>query len=124
MAQPEYRLMLEDREGYLYARITGDRDSYETTLAAVTEISNICRTRKSAKLLLEHDISGLLTTLEIFKIASQLPTLYQGVSVGFVVRQAAIPDNPQFLENVARNRGGQGRLFASASEAESWLLSR
>jgi len=123
MAQPEYGLTLEDREGYLYARITGDRDSYEITLAAVTEIAAICRSRKIPKLLLEHDLPGKLTTLEVFKMASQLPDLYQGVHVGFVIHRTVIPDNPQFLENVARNRGGQGRLFASVPEAESWLLS-
>lgn len=123
MAAGAFRLSLETRSGYLFASITGEKDSYETTMAAVTEVAAACRAHGATRLLVEHDIDGKLTTLEIFTIARQLPQLYEGIQVAFVIHRAEIPDNPGFLENVARNRGAQGRLFSSVPEAEAWLLS-
>ncbi|HLY11106.1 MAG TPA: hypothetical protein VKW04_17520 [Planctomycetota bacterium] len=123
MSAPDYRLTLEDREAYLYALITGARDSYDVTMGAVTEIAAACKVRGTSKLLVEHQVSGRLTTLEVFKIASQLPDLFGGVFVGFVIRVATSTDNPEFLENVARNRGGQGRLFTDPAAADAWLRS-
>jgi len=121
--EPPYRLLIEERDGYLFALIQGDQDNFEITLAAVTELAAICRSRNATKLLLEYRMPGRLTTLEVYGIATQLPLLYKGVEVGFVIHASQIPENPRFLEDVARNRGGKGQLFGSAREAEEWLLS-
>ncbi len=123
MADPLYRLTTEDRPGYLFARMTGEKDSLESTMAAVTELAGICMARKVRKVLVEHDMPGKLSTLDVFKMASKLPGLFEGIHVGFVIHRSEIPDNPQFLENVARNRGALGRLFGSVAEAEAWLSS-
>lgn len=121
-APGNYRVEFQKRSGYLHATITGPQDSYETTMAAVTEVAAACRSRGETRLLVEHDILGKLSTLDIFTIAQQLPALYEGIHVAFVVHRAQIPDNPKFLENVARNRGAQGRLFAQVRDAERWLV--
>ena len=123
MTARAYQLTIEDRAGYLYARISGEQHSFEITMSAVTEVAGICRGRRATRLLVEHDLPGKLSTLDVFKIASRLPELYDGVHVGFVIHRTEIPDNPQFLENVARNRGAGGHLFATVAEAEAWLLS-
>ena len=123
MVERAYQLTIEDRPGYLYAQIAGEKDSFEITMSAVTEIAGICRGRGAARLLVEHNLPGKLSTLDVFKIASRLPELYDGIFVGFVIHRAEIPDNPQFLENVARNRGAGGHLFPTVAEAEAWLLS-
>jgi hypothetical protein len=123
MAEPEYRLTVEDRPGYLFARMSGEEDSLESTMAAVTELAGICMSRGVTKVLVEHDMPGRLSTLDVFKMATKLPDLFEGIHVGFVIHRTEIPDNPQFLENVARNRGALGRLFGSVAEAEAWLLS-
>jgi uncharacterized iron-regulated protein len=120
---PAYRLAFQDRDGYLHCSISGDKDSFQTTLAAVTEVAEVCRSRQITKLLVEHSIAGRLSTMEIFGIAARLPELYRGVLVAFVVHQTEIPENPAFLETVARNRGAQGRLFRTVLEAEAWLVS-
>lgn len=122
VATPAYRLTTEERQGYLYAKMTGEQDSYESTMAAVTELAGICLARRVTRLLVEHDMPGRLSTLDVYKMATRLPDLYQGVDVAFVIHRSQIPDNPQFLEDVARNRGAQGRLFATVGEAEAWLL--
>jgi len=120
---PPYKLSLEEREGYLHAQIEGDKDSYDTTMGACTQIAAACKGRRAKKVLVEHQVHGRLSTLEIFKIASQLPDLFEDVWVAFVIHTATAPDNPEFLETVAQNRGGRGRLFEDPREAEVWLRS-
>ena len=118
-----HRLTLQDRDGLLHVLITGERDSYESTLAAVTEIAALCRQRGLTRVLVENAVRGQLSTLEVFKIGSQLPGLYEGIYVGFVIHTSEIPDNPRFIQDVARNRGAMGRLFPTVREAEAWLRS-
>jgi hypothetical protein len=122
VAVPAYKLTTEDRQGYLYAKMTGEQDSFETTMAAVTELAGICAARKATRVLLEHDMPGQLSTLDVYKMATRLPDLYRGIDVAFVIHRSEIPDNPKFLENVARNNGATGRLFSSVEDAEAWLL--
>src|SRR5258708_21623876 len=109
---PAYKLSLEEREGFLHALIEGDKDSYDITMGACTQIAAACKGRRTAKVLVEHQVRGRLSTLEIFKIASQLPDLFENVWVAFVVHAATVPENPEFLENVAQNRAGRGPLFS------------
>jgi len=119
---PAYKLTTEERQGYLYAKMTSERDSFETTMAAVMEVAGLCAARKATRLLVEHDMPGQLSTLDVYKMAAQLPKLFHGVDVAFVIHRSEVPDNPQFLENVARNLGATGRLFPTVEEAEAWLL--
>jgi len=120
---PSYRLVIEDRPGYLYASLSAEQDSFELEMRAVTELSAICRARGASKLLVEHSIPSRLSTWEVYTIAIQLPKLYRGIAVAFVIHSPQSPDDGEFLEVVARNRGGKGQLFASAREAENWLYS-
>jgi len=116
-----YRLAWEDREGYLHASISGDRDSFDVTRGAVMEIAKVCREMKATKLLVEHDVDGALTSTEVYNIGRQLPVLFRGVQVAFVVHHPTVRVNPAFLELVARNRGANGRLFETVEEAGRWL---
>ena len=123
MSRPAHHLTLKDRKGLLHVLITGETDSYERTLAAVTEIASLCRKRGLTKVLVEHQVGGHLSTVEVFKIGTQLPGLYEGIHVGFVIHTTEVPDNPRFIQDVARNRGAMGRLFQNPKEAEEWLRS-
>lgn len=123
METAPYRVTLEDRDGYLHALVTGERDSFEVTMGACMEIAAAAKLRKAKKLLVEHQVKGPLSTLDVYKIASKLPDLFEGVVVAFTAHQTANPDNPQFLEHVATNRGGVGRLFADPRDAVAWLQS-
>jgi len=119
---PPYRLVWESRERFLHASICGEQDSFELTMGAVLEIAKACRERRAEKLLVEHDVPCVLTSTEVYTIAKELPELFRGVQVAFVVHHATVPVNPEFLQLVARNRGANGRLFETVTEAERWLL--
>jgi hypothetical protein len=43
--------------------------------------------------------------------------------VAFVIHHPQSAEDAEFLEIVARNRGGKGQLFSSIREAEKWLIS-
>jgi hypothetical protein len=122
--EPPYRLGIEERSGFLYASLRGDRNSFELSMTAVTDLAAICRARGIRKLLVEHDLPSCLTTFEVYTLAEQIPKLYRGIVVAFVIHQSTTPGLPEFLEIVARNRGAKGQLFADARAAEEWLLSR
>jgi hypothetical protein len=123
VAGPDYKLSLEERGDIFHVVIEGEQDSYDVTMGACTEIAALCKARKVSKLLVEHKVRGRLSTLEIFKMATQLPVLFENVRVAFVIHAATAPDNPEFLQNVAQNRGARGRLFSDAKDAEAWLRS-
>jgi len=122
MEAASFRLAWESREGYLRASIFGERDSFDVTMGAVLEIAKVSREKKAGKLLVEHDVPGPLTSTEVYTIAKELPDLFRGVQVAFVIHHATVRVHPEFLELVARNRGANGRLFQTVSEAERWLL--
>src|SRR5262245_37165433 len=98
MTSDPHQLTLKDRDGLLHILITGEKDSYDATLSAVKEIASICRKRGLTKVLVEHRVGGRLSTLDVYKIGSQLPDLYEGIFVGFVIYTVEVPDNPQFIE--------------------------
>jgi len=123
VTDPGYQLRLEERGDIFHAVIEGKEDSYDVTMGACTEIAALCKARHVSKLLVEHKVRGRLSTLEIFKMATQLPDLFENVWVAFVIHSATAPDNPEFLQNVAQNRGARGRLFSDAKDAEDWLRS-
>jgi len=120
---PPYRIVWELREGYLQASIFGERDSFDVTMGAVAAIAKVCHERRAEKLLVEHDVPGALTSTDVYTIAKDLPDLFRGVQVAFVIHHATVPVNPEFLQLVARNRGANGRLFETVDEAAGWLLS-
>ena len=122
MEKPRYRLVWESREGFLQASISGEQDSFELTMGAVLEIARVCRERKAEKLLVEHEVPGALTSTDVYALAKELPELFRGVQVAFIIHHATVPVNPEFLQLVARNRGANGRLFETVAEAERWLL--
>lgn len=118
-----YRLVWDTLDGVLHVSISGDRDSFDVTMGAVAEIAKVCRERKATKLLVEHDVAGALTSTEVYQIGKELPGLFRGIQVAFVIHHPTVLVNPEFLELVARNRGANGRLFESVKEAGDWLRS-
>lgn len=120
---PHYRLVWEFREGTLRASISGERDSFKMTMAAVVEIAKICREEKATKLLVEHDATGALTSTEVYTLGKEIPALFRGIQVAFVIHHPTVRVNPEFLQLVARNRGANGRLCETVEEAENWLHS-
>jgi hypothetical protein len=119
-----YELSFEYRRQYLYAFVTGEKDSYEISRQYWTEIAEECKKIGIKKVLVEEDIKENVSMSEMYRIASELPELgFFGIRLAFVDRQIEQHQLNQFGETVATNRGLFSRVFNNFEEAEKWLLS-
>jgi len=119
-----YKLTFERRPEFLHARVEGERDSYELSIAYWTEIAAECSRISATKLLVEEDIPEVVGYSDMFRIAAELPELFLGIAIAFVDRYADQAELNEFGELVAQNRGVRGRYFADAADAEAWLLAQ
>jgi hypothetical protein len=118
-----YKLTFEYRPQYLYAFVTGEKDSYEISKQYWQEIAGECRKSGIRKVLIDEDIKENVSMSEMYQFASEIPQLgFFGIRVAFVDRQQDQQQLNQFGETVATNRGLFSRVFSNFDEAEEWLL--
>lgn len=119
-----YELSFEHRPQYLYARVTGEKDSYEISRQYWQEIATECKKSGIKKVLIEEDIKENVSMSDMYRFASEIPQLgFFGIRVAFVDLQQEQQQLNQFGETVATNRGLFSRVFNNTAEAEEWLLS-
>jgi hypothetical protein len=119
-----YKLTFERRPQYLYAFVTGERDSYEISKQYWQEIAVECKKAGVKKVLIEEDIVENVSMSDMYQFCSEIPGLgFFGIRVAFVDRQQDQQQLNQFGETVATNRGLFSRVFNNADDAEKWLLS-
>ena len=123
-AEKPYTLTFEQRPDYLHAKVDGEKDSYEISIAYWKEIAAECERRGSAKLLVEEDIVEVVSISEMYSIATELPGMFYGIAIAFVDRYADQAELNSFGEMVAQNRGVRGRFFVTVGEAKAWLASQ
>ena len=119
-----YKLTFQLTPEYLHARVEGDRDSYEISIAYWQEIAAECERLDVARLLVEEDIPEMGDYSDMYRIASELPDMFLGIAIAFVDRYADQAELNSFGELVAQNRGVRGRYFSDAEKAEDWLLAQ
>lgn len=118
-----YRIEFEERPGYLYAHVSGERDSLEISLGFWREIAAECRRSEARRVLIEEDIKECVSMLEMYQIGAEIPRLgFENVLVAFVDPYLEQQELNRFGETVASNRGLRGKFFNDAHEAEKWLL--
>jgi hypothetical protein len=121
----DYKLEFERRPGYLYAYVSGEHDSLDISRRFWREIADECKRVKADKLLIVEDIEEVVSTMEMYQIASEIPQLgFTGVRIAFVDRYIEQQPANEFGEIVATNRGVFGKIFNDVREAEAWLLSK
>ena len=119
-----YKLEFQRKDDYLYAHVTGEKDSLQISRQYWHEIADECKRLKSSKLLVVEDIMEAVSMMEMYQIASEIPQMgFYGVRMAFVDRQIGQKELNQFGEIVATNRGIYGKIFNDVAEAEKWLLS-
>ena len=118
-----YTIEFEHRPKYLYAFVSGNKDSLEVTKAYWLELLKECRKGECNKILVEENLDGTLTMQEVYEFASEYAEMgFQDILVAFVDRHPAHQQLNRFAELVATNRGGRIRMFDSVGEAKQWLL--
>lgn len=117
-----YDLHCEVRGSYLFAQVRGEADSFEISLGYWKEIATELRRSGLRRVLVVEELKAPSSAVDTFEVASRLAEIgFRGVSVAFVDMELDhLPDN-LFGENVARNRGVNGRVFNNLALAQEWL---
>lgn len=122
-AEP-YKLDFHHKEKYLQASVSGETDSLEISRKYWREIADECKKLKCGKLLIIEDIKAVVSMMEMYQIASEIPQMgFHGVRIAFVDQYIEQQSLNEFGEIVATNRGIHGKIFNDVAEAEQWLLS-
>jgi len=119
-----YTLVFEYRPEYLYAFVTGEKDSYEISKRYWQEIADECKKAGFKKVLIEEDIAENVSMSDMYQFCAEIPQLgFFGIRVAFVDRKQDQQQLNQFGETVATNRGLLSRVFNNFEAGEKWLLS-
>lgn len=123
MPAPQYQIVYDDRKDYLFASVTGPKDSLEVSIAFWTEIITEALTNNFKKLLVTEDFKDVVSALDMYMLVEQLEKFgIQDLQVAFVDKEISQLELNKFGETVAVNRGIHARVFKKESEAEKWLL--
>jgi hypothetical protein len=120
----QYKLVFEYRPEYLYAFVTGEKDSYEISKQYWQEIAGECKNAGYKRVLIEEDIEQNVSMSDMYQFCAEIPNLgFFGIRVAFVDRKQDQQQLNQFGETVATNRGLLSRVFNNFEDGEKWLLS-
>jgi hypothetical protein len=116
-------ICFEERKGYLYAFLSGERnglpDSKRYWLAAINE----CNKRGFKKLLIEQYFPIPLSTIDTFYLAEAIAHMpISQLRIAFVDQDIEQNGTNMFGETVAVNRGGVGKVFTNLADAEAYLI--
>ncbi len=118
-----YSLEFELRPSYLYVNIRGDENNYTIARAYWDEIIILRKQTASSNVLVHKEIRPSLTTVDSFKLGTELADSgFEHVKVAFCDRYAS-PAEMSFSENVMTNRGMKFGTFTNIEQAKDWLLS-
>jgi hypothetical protein len=121
--QAEYSIEYDYREKYLFAHVSGEKDSLDTSIRFWQEIFNECEARHYKRVLVTESFKNNISAIDMFILGEKLTEMAsRNTSVAFVDDQIQQLEMNKFSETVAYNRGGRGKAFADFGEAEKWLL--
>ena len=113
----------EHRGHYLFALISGEDEELATSQANWRLIADTCRAGNYKRVMIVEEIEAELSFMDQFEFAAGLTELgFNGIKTAFVDQKIEQFDNNKFAEDVAVNRGANGRLCRTIEEAEAWLL--
>lgn len=119
-----YQLTFEELPAHLYAFVEGEQDSYEISRAFWQEIADRAARIGAKRVLIEEDIEQSVSFADVFKLASDIPSMgFGNAKIAFVDRQLDHSEINEFGELVAVNRGLNVSVFNDLETAQKWLLS-
>ena len=112
----------ENRKGYLYAFMTGERDGVGDAIEYWRQILEECNKREYRKVLVEQQFDQPLSTMGAFTLVERLlEMIVIKTRIAFVDRDSTQNDINMFTETVAMNRGIFARVFTNINDAKNWL---
>lgn len=118
----DIRLVFQDRPGYLYAHVTGPRDSEQISLAYWSAIVEEIRRRNARKLMVVENLGDYDGHRDLPAMIDALIEMgLDRIQIAFVVGRVDMLGLMQHGEILAIERGAHARVFDSMAVAERWL---
>ncbi len=122
-SSPLYQLTFEERDGYLYAHVEAEQDSYEVSMGFWKEIAAKTKATGARRVLVEENIATNVSFPDAFKVGAEIPQLgFGNARIAFVDLQHGHEQINDFGELVAVNRGFNLMNFADSETAIAWLF--
>lgn len=116
-----YTIDLEDRGGYLYALVGGERLSPEIAKMYWDEIAEKCAELERSKILIEKDFPRHVSPPEMLEMGVYLGKILAGKKIAFFDRYENEHTN-ELGKVIARNEGVIMKVFKNIKDAEEWLV--
>ena len=118
----QYTLTLEERDGYLYARVAADTMTREMALSYLRAVADRCTELECSRVMLERDVPVMLSSGDLFFTTNDFAKMMSGRKVAFINPHLTNESEFDFAVMIANNRGAEFRVFPTLERAESWLL--
>lgn len=118
----DIHIKFEDRPGYLFAEVSGPRDSREISTAYWLRIAAQCDARKTGKLMVVENLGHFEGERDMVDMVEAIIAMgLDRVKVAFVTYHVGEMARLEHGEILAIERGANGRVFESTALAERWL---
>lgn len=119
---PDIHLRFEDRLDYLFAEVSGPRDSRAISTAYWQRIAARCEERKARKLMVVENLGDFEGERDMANMVDAIIAMGMGrLKVAFVIARIEEMARLEHGEILAMERGANGRVFESTALAERWL---
>jgi hypothetical protein len=118
-----YQLTFEERDGYLFARITAETINRDMAMQYLNELADKCVELKLERILLERQIPATMSNTDTYFVMGDLVRILGGRRFAVVNPHMSNEDSLGFSALVGANRGVRYRVFQNIADAEQWLLS-
>lgn len=118
-----YKIQFEYRDKYLFALVSGEKDSLEVSLQFWKEIFDESEAKNYKRILVTENFRNNISAIDMYILGEKMVEMApRNISAAFVDSQIQQQEMNKFTETVIYNRGGRGKIFGDIEEAEKWLL--
>ena len=122
--QPEaaFTLRFEKRPDYLYAFVSGPRDSLAVSCEFWKQVHARATELEAQNIIVEEDFPNQLSTMDMYHVVEFMTEIFPyKTSIAHVDRQASDMEINNFGETVGVNRGLHHRAFNNLAGAQEWI---
>jgi len=120
--QKEYIVTFEDRPGYLYAHIKGEKKDLSVARMYWTQIAEKALSANHERVMVVEDFAETISIAEVHQLVSELSELpIHDIRVAFVDPHVQHKSLNEFGILVGENRGLTLQSFDTPDQAEDWL---
>lgn len=116
-----YQLTFEDRNAYLYVRLTGE-DSFAASLSYWNEIAAQVKLRGCERMLIHENLVGQVAESEMHDIIMDLlPSGLAEIQIAFFDENVEDTALNLLGQNLAGEKGANVKVFKSLEAAKEWI---